>query len=78
MKALGLYNNYLIVCDDVIKIFNIQNPSEPVLVKSLNKSCFDVIIKDNDLYAIGNTGLYRYLLNPADITDVTLKSEVTF
>jgi hypothetical protein len=77
-KGLGLYNNYLIVCDDVLKIFSIQNPSEPVLVKSLNKNCFDVIIKDNDLYAIGNTGLYRYLLNPADITDVVLKSEVTF
>jgi hypothetical protein len=77
-KGLGLYNNYLIVCDDVIKIFNIKNPSEPVLAKSLDKSCFDVIIKDNDLYAIGNKGLYRYLLDPTDITNVTLKSEVAF
>jgi hypothetical protein len=77
-KGLGLYNKYLIVCDDVIKIFNIENPSEPVLAKSINKSCFDVIIKDNDLYAIGNSGLYRYSLDPADINNTVLKSEVAF
>ncbi len=77
-KGLGLYNNFLIVCDDVIKIFNIQNPSEPLLIKSINKNCFDVIIKGDDMYAIGNNGLYRYLLNPTDINDINLKSEVLF
>jgi hypothetical protein len=77
-KGLGLYNNYLIVCDDVIKIFSIQNPSEPLLIKSINKNCFDVIIKGDDMYAIGNNGLYRYLLNPTNINDINLKSEVVF
>lgn len=77
-KGLGLYGNYLIVCDDEIKIFDISVPAEPVLVKSINKLCFDVIIRDNTLYAIGETGLYRYQLNPSDITNVVLESEVIF
>lgn len=77
-KGLGLYHNYLVVCDDDIKIFDIQNPNEPVLVKSIDKTCFDVIIKGDDLYAIGENGLYRYLLNQNDITNVISKSEITF
>jgi hypothetical protein len=77
-KGIGLYHNYLIVCDDDLKIFDIQNPNEPILVKAINKNCFDVIIKNDDLYAIGKQGLYRFLLNQNDITNVILKSEVTF
>ena len=77
-KGLGLYDNYLIVCDDVIKIFSIQNPENPVLVHSLNKVCFDVIIKGNDLFAIGENGMYRYELNPNDITQTTFKSQIIF
>jgi hypothetical protein len=77
-KGLGLYHNYLMVCDDDLKIFDIQNPNEPILVKAINKDCFDVIIKGDDLYAIGENGLYRYLLNQNNITNVILKSEITF
>lgn len=77
-KGLGLYHNYLVVCDDDLKIFDIQNPNEPVLVKAIAKNCFDVIIKGDDLYAIGENGLYRYLLNQNDITNVISKSEITF
>lgn len=77
-KGLGLYNNYLFVCDDEIKVFNIQNPAEPTLVTTINNNCFDVIILNNDLFAIGDNGLYRYSLNPDDITDINFESEVTF
>ncbi len=77
-KGLVLYYNYLIVCDDDVKIFDIQNPEQPVLVKSVNKNCFDVIINGNDLFMIGERALTRYLLNPTDITDITLKSEILF
>ena len=77
-KGLSLYNNYLLVCDDVIKIFDIQNPAEPVLVNTINKECFDIIINNNTLYAIGNFGLYRYELNPNNINDIQYKSEVAF
>lgn len=77
-KGLGLYHNYLVVCDNDLKIFDILNPKEPILVKAINKDCFDVIIKGDDLYAIGENGLYRYGLNQNDITNVVLKSEITF
>lgn len=77
-KGLGLYHNFLIICDDEIKIFDIQNPTEPVLVKAIPKTCFDLIIKDDNLFAIGENGLYRYQLNQNDITNVVLQSEITF
>lgn len=78
-KGLGFYtSNYLFVCDDVIKIFDITNPAEPVLVNSVSKKCFDVIIRDNTLFAIGDTGVFCYELNPNNISDIKLISEVKF
>lgn len=77
-KGLALYNNYLFVCDDVIKIFNIENPNEPVLVNTIDKNCFDIIIKQNSLFAIGDNGLFRYELNPNLITDIQFKSQVNY
>lgn len=77
-KGLGLYGNYLFICDDVLKIFDITNPANPVLAKSLNVSSFDVIIKGNDLYAIGESNLSRYSLNPSDIQDINLQSQISF
>ena len=77
-KGLGLYNNYLFVCDDEIKIFNIADPAEPVLAGSIPKECFDVIIRGNDLFAVGSSGLFRYQLNPADINDISFKSSINF
>lgn len=77
-RGLGLYGNYLLVCDDVIKIFDIQNPIEPVVVATINKNCFDVIIKEDTLFAIGDQGLFRYRLNPNAITDIVAESEILF
>jgi hypothetical protein len=77
-KGLGLYGNYLAVCDDEIKIFDITNPAEPVLAASINQECFDVIITDNTLFAIAGHAVYRYALNPQNITDIVLQSQVIF
>lgn len=77
-KGLALYGNYLFVCDDVIKIFNITNPVEPVSVGNIDRECFDLIIRGNQLFAIGNSGLYRFELNPSDITEIKFKSQVLF
>ncbi len=78
-KGLGLFNNFLLVCDTGgIKIFGVENPAEPVLVAAIDKECFDVIIRGNDLYAIGTAGIYKYLLDPNDIANYTLQSEVNF
>jgi hypothetical protein len=78
-KGISFYTaDYLLVCDDVIKIFNIQNPAEPVLVHAIDKNCFDLIVRDNTLFAIGNNGVYRYKMNPNNIKDIQLESETTF
>lgn len=78
-KGIGFFStDYLLVCDEVIKIFNIQNPAEPVLVHSIEKECFDVIVKNNTLFAIGDTGIYHYELNSSNIKDVKLLSEIHF
>jgi hypothetical protein len=77
-KGMALYGNSLLVCDDVIKIFDISNPVEPILINNINKECFDLIIRNNDLYAIGTSGVTRYLLNPSNPTDITLQSAINF
>ena len=65
-RGLGLYGNYLFVCDDEIKVFDISDPAESKLVKAINKQAFDVIIRGDLLIAIGETGLFQYQLNPSD------------
>lgn len=77
-KGLGLYGNFLFVCDDEIKIFNIENAAQPVLVGALPQVCFDVIISGDVLFAIGDDSVLRYSLNPTDINDITLESTVVF
>lgn len=78
-KGISFYTaDYLLVCDDIIKIFNIKNPAEPILVNAIDKNCFDLIVRDNTLFAIGNNGVYRYKMNPNDIKDLQLESETKF
>lgn len=61
-KGLGLYGNYVIVCDDEIKVFDISDPANSKLINSIDKQAFDVIIKGDLLIAIGDEGLYQYTL----------------
>ncbi len=65
--GLGLYGDYLIVCDDEVKIFNIADPENSVLVHNINRGAFDVIIQDNLLILVGENGLYQYSLDPTNI-----------
>jgi len=62
-KGLGLYGDFLFVCDDEIKIFDVSNPAESKLVTSIKRSAFDVIIRNDLLIAIGESGLYQYQLS---------------
>jgi len=63
-QGIGLYGNYLFVCDDEIKVFDITDPKDSKLVTSVNKNAFDVIITGDLLIAIGETGLYQFMLAP--------------
>jgi len=63
-RGLGLYGDFLIVCDNEIKVFDVSDPAASSLVTSINQSAFDVIISGDLLIAIGETGLYQYQLAP--------------
>ncbi|TMM53209.1 hypothetical protein FEE95_19265 [Maribacter algarum] len=75
-KGLGLYGNYLFVCDDEIKVFDVTNPEESKLVTSIKRSAFDVIIRNDLLIAIGESGLYQYELSN-NTTDGVTATEIS-
>lgn len=62
-KGLGLYGDFLFVCDDEIKVFDVSKPESSKLVTSIDQSAFDVIIRNNLLIAIGESGLYQFNLS---------------
>ncbi len=74
--GMGLYQNYLVVCDDEVKIFDISNPENSVLVHAINKNAFDVIIYDNLMVLIGETGLYQFLLDDENIQNISELSTI--
>lgn len=61
-KGIGLFRNYLLVCDDKIEILDVTQPAQPILVNEIDVEAFDLIIKNNLLIAIGSDGLYQYEL----------------
>lgn len=65
--GLGLYGDYLIICDDEVKIFDISDIENTTLVHSINRDAFDVIVNNDTLILIGANGLYQYSLNPNSI-----------
>jgi len=67
---LGLYNNYLFVCDDVVKIFDVSDPENSSLIHSISQNAFDVIIHNNLLILIGENGLYQYSLDENNIENI--------
>ena len=75
-KGLALFNDYLFVCDDEVKIFDISNPEASTLVNSINVSAFDIIIKDEQAFVIGDTHLYQYQLNSNDISKIQTLSTI--
>ncbi len=77
-KGMGLYGNYLFLCDDEIKVFDVSDPENSVLVHNINKQAFDVIINNDVLIAIGETGIYQYQLSESDITNTSELSVLNF
>ncbi|WP_179345324.1 LVIVD repeat-containing protein [Winogradskyella ursingii] len=74
--GLALYNNYLFVCDDEVKIFDISDPEDSQLVASIDVDSFDVIINNEIIVLIGENGLYQYRLDPNDITNIAQLSTI--
>lgn len=77
--GLGLYRNYLLVTDaNVVRIFDVSDPAQPDLVGGIEEDAFDIIIRNNDLFIIGEKSLSQYQLNPEDIKDIVFKSSIDF
>ena len=77
--GLGLYENYLLVTDkNVVRIFDVTDPSNPDLVGGIEEDAFDLIILEDDLFLIGEQSLSQYKLNPDDIEDITFRSTIDF
>jgi len=77
-KGIGLYNNYLVVCDDEVKIFDVSDPANMTFATSINISGFDVIIKNDHLIVVADNGLYQYTLDSNDITNITTLSTISY
>ena len=77
-KGLALYGDFLFICDDTIKIFDITDPRQPQLKGNIPKQCNDLIIKGNELYAIGDHIVCRYTLDAANISNLQLQSQINF
>ena len=78
-KGLGLYHNYLIVCDDDVKIFDVSDPTNSIYITSIPIALsIDVIIRENKLFVISEKGLYQYQLNPNAISSFQKMSEIKF
>ena len=77
--GLGLYGNHLLVTDkNVVRIFDVTNPAQPDLVGGIEEDAFDLIIRNDDLFIIGDKSLSQYQLNPRDIEDIVFKSSIDF
>lgn len=77
-KGLALRGNYLVVCDDDLKFFNITDPSNPTLVHSTNKSFKDVIFYQDKLFAFGEREITQYGWTKDDFTDLYVISTTKY
>lgn len=75
--GIGLYSDYLFVCDDEVKVFDVSDPENSQLVTSIDVSAFDVIINSGILVLIGEDGLYQFSLDDSDINNIQHLSTIS-
>jgi hypothetical protein len=69
-RGLGIDNDLLFVCDDVLKVFRVTNGTELELINAFpfSMTILDVIPDDNTLYIIAQDGLYQYSYDGDEIS----------
>ncbi|MDO4228824.1 MAG: hypothetical protein Q4C98_03355 [Capnocytophaga sp.] len=77
-KGLALNGNFLVVCDDDLKFFDISDPANPILKYSENKSFKDLIFYDNRLFAFGEREVTQYGWKATDFSDLYVISTVKY
>ena len=68
-KGLSLYgDNYLLVCDDTVKIFDVSDPSNSIYLDEITtQGAIDIIIRNNHAFIISEFAIAQYQLNSSDI-----------
>lgn len=76
-KGLGLFHNFLFVCDDEVKVFDVSDPVNSTLVASINVEAFDVIINGDRVILIGESGLYQYQIGTYSMSEIQELSSIS-
>ncbi len=78
-KGLGLYNNYLFVTTDSgIVVFDISDPGNATVAHGISHIAFDVIIRGDHMFAVGQNGLKQFTLDPVNISQITELSTISY
>lgn len=79
-KGLSLYgDNYLLVCDDSVKIFDVSDPNDSKYIEEIpTTGAIDIIIRNNNAFIISDFSIDQYELNDSNITDFNQISRFTF
>lgn len=59
-RGLGIDEDKLFVCDDVLKVYKITNGHQLELITYFNIEALDVIPEENHLYVVARDGFYQY------------------
>ena len=78
-KGLGLFDDYLLVCDNTTKIFDVSNASESVFITEIpTDNAIDIIIRDNHAFIISEDSIDQYELDATDMTNFKAISSFVF
>lgn len=79
-KGLSLYGpDYLLVCDDSVKIFDVSDPSNSQYLEEIpTNGAIDIIIRNNNAFIIADHSITQYQLDLNDIKNFTKISEFNF
>lgn len=79
-KGLSLYgDNYLLVCDGDVKIFDVSNPKDSKYINSIPvKNSMDIIIIKDHAFIISKKSIDQYQLNYKDIEKFVKISTFSF
>lgn len=77
-RGLALFENYLIICDDELKIFDVADAANPVFKLSKPNTYKDVAIYNNTLFAFGENRVSQYKWTNGDFLSLELVSTLTY
>ena len=78
-KGLGLFGDYLLVCDDTVKIFDVSDASNSIYITEIpTEGSIDIVIRDAHTFIISENSIDQYELDSNDIESYTKISTFTY